>query len=649
MTIHKNMADELNALDAVRQQAEVGLEQQEREQARNPEDQPHTRGYYREQKQEAMGLLSFLENQVPYNDIGTKTQGFYEAFRKIATGIPTLKNQDWDVLVFDGQMNNTAISAVLFTLKNGEEVACFPLLVADSMEALPPRMLPRPGMQPIEVPQVASELLTSDKTHYLEKALYTFLGSVYGKKSLRLVEGLVLIPELEPTSEAQLRRVLMYAFAAVKSVVSKITDEKRFSLTKRLPTQSLLIHQDVNAGMAATSVGLPVRSDMNIKLSVADYSKNQSIGARSNSQFSTVRLFMSLQYIGDRALQMMQQPMYYGMPQPQIRLFQPYAILDSLDNQFSAATLETQLLALSSATSILYGNNWMQCFAPNLTITQDNVDSRDIGAITMDVNYNGQELGRINTKTSDFNIYDFCAMYMNPNVIFQIDVPELGDLTYIQRLFLEASGVVSKPGVASRATNEIIEAADFLTGNIFSQIWKSNSPLFVQQVGRVEQGYFIDENGQMRDLAEIDYVFLLNRVNVETAREYMNSFNPLYGDEGVRFAIRKRIYDSLFPNYKIRGFARRLTIDSNFLTALNEAVTRAGNGITIQSHIHNNQTIERGYENPILGLGSNQIQSCYQMGGYGQPYGQAYGQQAPQQVWRQYDYNTNNLDWGHIY
>lgn len=579
------------------------------------------------------GLLNQgMEYDVPYNQTSGKVQAYLVELEKSAKNYPNLMmaRDNWDFIVFDGVSNQSAISGVLFVRRVGTIAAVYAYLVQDSLEPLQDKTITTSyggyNNVSISVPQLAEELLTSENDLVLNIKRYvlaTYAGK--GIKEVFYVGGLVLPPELNPTNTAQLDRVIFYGNSALETTLFKLAgNPRRFTIAKKADDEQLVVKLDFDAGKAATSVGLPVRSDLAIKLHVAGKTnnKNNSLSARVSRAFSTVRGHMMLQYVGLSHNPMMQMNMTpWGQPQyPGV--FQPIFVINSLDNQFSAATLETQLLALSTATAITRDNAWVNCFKPNMQIRGNpGDDPRDIGMITADVAYPGEQKGYTPLKDGKIDFYQFISKWLIPSTLFMVDIPELGDLTYIQRVFLEASGATNNSQITARANQAIVEAANYLTNGRFSAHWQGNEPIVLNQVGRIETGFFYNEKDEMCDLADIDYLYLLNRFGPELAQRFTDTLNPNGPSEIVRSANRIRIYQENFQGCQIRGYARRLTINSKFLVALAQALQEVGGVYNVESYFYSGQNIERGYQNSILGIGMNGVNNFVQGFGMGNTQG----------------------------
>ena len=592
------------------------------------EAQPQAQPY---PQYEPAGLLAYANQyDVPFNSINGKIQAFLNAFTEVSKDIPRLaRNQDsWEILTFDGPSNESAVSCLLYVRRGGPHAVVYAFLIQESMEQLPDRQYTTQtynGEQvTVMVPQITEELFIGDTTLSQRIGQYV-LNSYAGKgviKHVHVIAALNLPPELDPVNKQQLSRILFYANEATESALAILGKTYRpFSLRDKKPDEILRLSYDYNQGQVATAAGLPVRSDLAIRLYVQKDRKQNAnqLGYVGNQLFSIANGYMTLMYTGQQV-----SPMAGMMPygQPQLNpMFQPAFVINRLENQFGGATLETQLLALATVANLNNNGMWMSLYRPNYAITEPLQDPKDIGNLTVIANYPGENLCYTNTKEQGFNMAYYLAKYLHQGLMFFMDIPELGELNYLQRNFLQAAGISSRPEDAAEANRRILDAANVVTCGILSKYYPNNDPVVINDIGRIEQGYFVNERGEMRDLSEIDALSLVVRTNADTnvVNDFIDSFNPRLGDEIGRFARRKRIYDTYFSGYQIRGYARRLTIRPEFLTALGRALAEAGGVIHVEQNFHVGQTVDRGYHNQALVLAPNAVAGYvqgYSTGGF---------------------------------
>lgn len=589
------------------------------------------------------GLLTNLNGlDVPYNTASSRVSSFHTAFTEVANNITQLMQHQnyWDLLIFDGSQHQATASALLFARRDpaNHTATVYAFLIQDANTQLPDKQHNTffNGQQiTINLPQLTEELITADD--YIATRIVNYVAKTYANRDVSEVffaGGRVLQKELEPTNKQQIARCLFYANYATQTFLADLAGvQSELSLAAKRNDESIRIKVDFNAGLVADAVGRPERSDINIRTlvqrNVQGGRVHQSLGQVENKFLSSVSAFLTFAHNPQQTPVM---PQYYGQPVLH-QSWLPSIVITSLDNQFDRASLSTQLLALASSAVMTRTNFLMEALRPNYAITQPGEDPRDIGNLTTIENYPGEQLGFTDTKSKDFNLGDFIQRHLQPSLKFYLDVEEAGDLTYIQRPFIEAAGAGVDSKVQQQANAMILEAAQILTAGHFAEEWKQHNgeQFFYSEVGRIELGDWVDQQGNVRDLREIDTLSAIVRMGPEKANEFIDSFNfSIYPDEMLRFNIRRELYDAYFTGYTIRGFARRLTVNPNFLQALLRAVEKASPNITTDQQWYSGNQINRGYQNQILGVPLNSI-TAFNHGGYVAANGQVVNNQ-----WRQF-------------
>lgn len=576
------------------------------------------------------GLLGGLANRysMTRHALGQIAIEFLESYKKIVKQEQGMQRADWNLHAFDGEQNDVAISGVVLSLCVDDFVAYYPIFINATCMEIPDKIIPGNGNIPqVNIPRLPEELWSTDVV--LAKAVARFIKSNYPDKKLLEVGALFLPEELETTNMAQLRSNLYYAVEAIETTLYTAAGQTDATINLAHKADNENISQSVrfyDNAQAADATGLPVRSDIEISLKVNSRTpQNIHTGARTSRLLSIARGYIGLTFTGLPPIPAMN--LNYMTPGTKFPApFEPSFIINSLDNQTDGATLETQLLALATTAALVNNSLWTTALKPNYSITTPGADRRDIGALTIAVNDQGAELGYTNTKTdASFNLPAFLARFIDSSLKFQIDIREVGELTHVQRVFLDTIPEINNSAEANAAAYQlIVDAANRLTNGHFSKYWTSNNPFVFYDGNRVELGHYTDEKNELRDLHEVDFVALLNKVgdNGQTAFEYMDSFNPNIGPMEYRLSKRLRIYQTYFPTFKLTGFARRLWINHEFLLALGAAIKDAAGFISLETPTGMDQVIERGYRNNIIGLSANQSNIFIQQSfgnGYGYP------------------------------
>lgn len=329
------------------------------------------------------------------------------------------------------------------------------------------------------------------------------------------------------------------------------------------------------------AVGQPVRADVMVSFT-SQQTRNltpQSIntGDRVES-VSKLTGFIDLIYSPSAP----QTPMYgnYIPPQqygaPTVPLTQTYGarlVITSMESS-QVNTPAGQLLSLVTAMAAADKGNWMQTFR---TSNQENGRSdkkqnmRDIGAIGIEVTadpVNKTPGKRFVTNTDSFRPQDLgqmIGMYFHPGLVLSLDVPECGPETWQHVIF---SAAASGNPAASQA---LIDAANSLTHNNFTNHFPSGGQIFTDLGQRVHTGYYEDANGVKRDLRDCDYLYVANMLgdrNPEEMAGWSDTFTRTDYPLRERLAERERVISGIFTNVVYTGFAHRVTFRKTFTDAL---------------------------------------------------------------------------------
>lgn len=327
------------------------------------------------------------------------------------------------------------------------------------------------------------------------------------------------------------------------------------------------------------SVGLPIRSDVQVDLLAVQQVRHNdpsvNNGLDRQSLVSSVNGFMDL--IWDP---LVQQNMGYVVPGQQQMMTQKYLprfIITQLD-PVRLLTIPAQLLALVSAVLLREDNGWVGAFKPK-ALTGKEIDMHDIGGVGIEANLenNPQGIGtRINTKSDSFRpemLGQLIGMTMKPGLVMSMDIPECGAQTWYNEVFSSASAG------SVRAQQAIIDAANKLTNNAFSQFFPSNGRIFIEDMNKVHMGYYVDRNGIKRDIRDIDYLAVANLVGEKDPgliRDWSDTFLRTQYPLAQRLAARKQTISGLVTDPVFTGFARRVTFDHQFIDALVQGCRSVG-------------------------------------------------------------------------
>lgn len=507
---------------------------------------------------------------------------------------------DFKLLVLDNNAANVGpVSSLLicFNVQHHQQryTAVYTLLVEGSAERLEPKTYSFGGNRNVAIDTVPGDVFaTSD---HLRDKIEEHVKVTYGNSEIRVLDaGAMTLPtELSHEDDYHLRQVLFNASQACFTVMEQVVGQAEPPFTVGMVNSSaeaLSARLTYNSGEGEgaqdeTSTGLPIRDDMNITL-VSSQNQQHNDGFSQTRPIATVSGFVDLVYqppFGGQQTPMnltQQQQMQHAAT----KHYYPRFVITKMDTAVDAITLELQLLTLAQATLASNQMAWAGCFRPRTNIKGKQLDIHDIGAVGYEVPLSGDvnaKRSKVDTKSASFDIqqlYQLLITTFHDDLIYSMDIEEVGELSWIHQLFF----------VASRgdqgAEKMIKQAADNLTDGHFSAIHHElvqqqggDSRVAVDDQNRIHLGYYND-NGQKRDIRDVDYLALLNvtgKEDPEAVVRWGETFDNTSIPEEIRLADRAELIRGMMgSNVEFKGYARRITFIPTFLVALNAACHRAG-------------------------------------------------------------------------
>ena len=383
--------------------------------------------------------------------------------------------------------------------------------------------------------------------------------------------GATVVPRIFDWTVPADTRALVYnaMLAAVTYLEAKQSDFMDMDMTKISNDANLQVQVSYGTQEARDYVGLPIRSDVTI-LTSAVASQRTDNGSLNNqieaATITSVRGYIDLTYVGNTQ----QAQMNYGQQvMGAKRIYQPRLIITQMEN-FKRSTPAAQLLALATATTIGEGTSWYACFRPNQKLGAKN--PHDIGAVNIEANLKN-EGGAFGTKIDtllntfgDPELGGLMQAVCYPGLAISIDVNDCGSDTWYNRsLSAAAAG-------DENANAEILRAANTLTGGHFANLYGNNNfPAVLKTDERVFMGYWVNNEGKISDIRQVDYLTVLNKLAVTDPQQIVNwsdSFERVDQDQALRLQGRRTIIRSQCEQLVFTQYATRVTFNPAFLQML---------------------------------------------------------------------------------
>lgn len=317
-----------------------------------------------------------------------------------------------------------------------------------------------------------------------------------------------------------------------------------------------------------TAAALPLRGDIQAKLS---YSQR---GGETDQRERAFNLDNSRPLVGTAGYIDLgwedPQPVAYGQAQTSQRYRARY-VMTRLDTEGDIITPELQLLSLAGATLVSRQSAWARIWSQEFRTRE-----HDIGVIGYELGVGGVS-ERINTSAASFDneaLYEVVTAAIYPDIQFQLDIEEVGELSFQNRVLLDAANNNAD------AQDAIVAAANNLTNNEFSRLWSPGTPFLINDGNRIHLGYYESQDGIRRDIRDLDYLFMLERFggsDLKMVEKWQETFDNVERDEAERLAEREdMIRKILGPTVVITGYARRVTFHPQALDTLLAACGAAG-------------------------------------------------------------------------
>lgn len=489
-----------------------------------------------------------------------------------------------EVLVFNGETNNTPFSALIHVTKSeeGTKYAAYHTLILEgSAEPLQPELKRIQNFE-IEVQRTAGDAyddIMADKIH-------TLVADQVQGYELRSSGFNVIMSENRP-DEDNAKIVAFFSNAANEALLDRLEQVEPFSIQGCFdPDQdNLRARLEYDPESMGNVNDLPVRSD--VRVSVTAHSRGQH-GA--TMRLTEVDAYVDLVLDQDAAMNAAL-PGYGGLPnqfggpqqQPSTQRYYPRAILTRADNAFNMISLETELLSLVTVALLTKNSMYSGVWRPRKGVKQKD-DLRDIGAVNLELGLipdpkNPQKRTRINTKSDNFTdaeAFQLIRAVVKDELIFSMDVEQGGEHSWVQNLLLLAT---TEDAQGQQAHQAILQAADALTNGFFRQEFDPSNKIAQHDGNRIQLGYYVDAQGVKRDLREIDHLSMLNmfgETNMEIVDRYADTFDKVDEDMDMRLHVRTGILREAVGDVYIKGYADRINFTPVFMKALISAAFKAG-------------------------------------------------------------------------
>lgn len=480
---------------------------------------------------------------------------------------------------FDRDTNRVGMASILVTrrqvIQGQASVAVYVLMLDNPEVRLRPRIT-QFGAQTVETKTLAQDVFSES---YWGK-ITDFMSRKLGAQPNQLVvaqAGAQLVPHtFDFSDKLAVEKLLIGAANRCDDVLASIHGEQPFNVASiRAENERFTARFDISDEPRSSNTGLPIRSDVVVHMNLSNNAKStaQDDFYESDTELNSVSGYVNLEYSPPETIAGYNPQYYPGQPMP-TQLFTPTFVITSVNQAdwIRMRTMELYLLAISNAYRVTAGNSWVRVFAPRVGVK--GIDPRDIGAL----GYLTQEGKMIPTKGEAFSQQDFedlLTLLVKPLPTFLIDVDPLGENSSIENYFIDAAFANANQ---QAAIDKIIGAANNLTGGRFSKYFEGGN-LFDPYGQPIHLGYYEDQEGQVRDIRDLDVLAMLNYTE-GNLQEFTTWYRTVCDTSMPPefYSAQRENFEKQFlgKTVRITGRAYRLAINPKFIMALEAAVTEAG-------------------------------------------------------------------------
>lgn len=551
---------------------------------------------------------------------------YYTKLKKALAEVYSTANQDVEIMLLDldnGTETVLAYSSIIVAIRLKKNpsfgVAYHVLIVEASGDKLQPIPFNNNNVQ-IEILRVTSDALDSI---LLDKAQRK-VSAAFPNVDLFYTEGTVIPSAFNPDDKTAVHDLALSAGLACNTELAiRSPGFRDFNIVDVTKDSTLVVDQFYGPKPLVNAVQQPVRSDISLIFSsrknVNTRQGMQSVNA-GDRDFTISSLSGFIDLIYNPVAQSNAFNPYIPQQAVATQKYVPRMIVTDIRSNFSY-TPGSILLALATSLSLKQDNNWIQYFRPSISAPNE-INLKDVGALNIEGNLANEQGGfgeRINTSSDSFNLIElgqYLSALIQPGLVMSIDCPEVGPQSWYLSVFAAAAEG------QQAAYNLIYDSANRLTNGSLEKHFPRGAKMFVDELNRVHLGTWIDKNGKVCDIRDIDYLAVCNLAgdrNPTVIRDYSDTFYRTQYPLDMRLHTRRKIISSLTnETASFTGFAKRVTFTASFMEALNVAVRETGLAVRVNSPMTGNDfSAQRGIgsfaQDAMMGTGN----SFFSTAGYG--------------------------------
>lgn len=497
-----------------------------------------------------------------------RAAGLSKKLSEILSGAGDTLGPGWAVQVMDHSMGLSfplvMVSWKLKDAEGNEHLTAFPLLIEPEDLRLSPRIEKFDNM--------TYEIITTLGDVYMSNE-YAQVVESHLRRVLKLSEntaiqhaGAIRVPHSLELTDHVVSDLAFQAVNACFSVMDRyvqVRTDAPFTIVGRdMRAERLIGRLNVGNKPLINEVGEPVRADL-----IARVDSNRQGGSlmMGDTNISTLAAYVEPMY-----RQPSQDPQRPHAP------FVPMLVITHVQAGSDQTDVESYCLALVNGVQLIsYRAAWAEQFRPKATV-KGNSQLTDVGALGLMT----QAGKRIETKDDTFraNFDAFMREYFecNGSMVVALDVADVGPTAWMTDIF-KACAAQNQGAIKA-----FEEAMDNLTGKAYSRRAQANGLLgqspVVAQGTRIHAGHYVDIDGVLRDVRDVDLLAVCNAYgkNTQQIDVYLDSIAPTKGTDNTRAAERYTLIDDILQGRQvITGGYTRLYFQPKVLATMAQACSDA--------------------------------------------------------------------------
>jgi hypothetical protein len=419
-------------------------------------------------------------------------------------------------------------------------------------------------------------------------------------------DATVIPANVDLKSEESVRNIVANATTAASTMLSSVVASDAWVIDEEAIKKTFQVEVKSSYSHFVDLTGQPIRGDVVLEMSLLTGRNQNNNQATGEFQYNTAdarrlitQMFGYIDVVSTPPNTMTNTGVVGGMggivnnPQD-LRIFTPRLVITNIDSPEEAPELPVILQGLATVQVLQNDNNWqgalIQQHKNGAAHAEHGVNFRDLSVVGLEAPVMMNQMFLVggeqpkparlplnNAMAGDAQLSAALNTYFNNTLLVSMDVPECGAASYILAPFAAAArGDMT-------AVRDIFDAADLLTRNNFSSIYKANcggqmpNP-FLNDNMYVNLGFYPSNQGP-RDIRDGDYLCVSN-LTIESDPETINDWSNLQANAAVdpmyRLTEQRTIQQNLFESMTITGRAVRITVHPTFLYSLAAAVQEAG-------------------------------------------------------------------------